>query len=262
MPMLPVSLPSVWSVPAVLGVPKLLGQSVASGVKAAASVSIGTVLDDALITNAASQWGIFSNTGDCVLSAAHVLSVEAESQYHIATAPLEEGSFVSYNKVATPRQHRIRMVCDGSELGLGSSLAGVFMPPALSNLGSGAELYVRKAFFETLTQLEADLTLYAVLTPERKYSNVNITGHRWLRNAQHGITMPVVEITLQEVRMAQAPLYTATRQPQGQAMVCGGMVPAQQSATLGTNTAYNSGQASQTEAGASASWASMAGAVL
>lgn len=255
MPMLPVSLPSVWTIPTAAGVPALLGQSVANGVRAAASVTLGSVLDDALITNAAGQWGIFTGSGQCVLSAAHVLSVEAESRYHIATAPLEDGGFVSYSKVATPRTHRVQMVCDGSELGLGSSLTGVFMPTALADLGGAGALYVRKAFFETLSQIEADLTLYAVLTPERKYSNVNITGHRWLRNSRHGITMPVVEITLQEVRLAQTPLYTNTSQPQGQAMVCGGMVPAQSSVSSAT-------QSNMFGSASSTSWASLGAGVL
>ncbi|MCP1222438.1 hypothetical protein NKW45_11345 [Acetobacter orientalis] len=255
MPMLPVSLPSVWSVPVAAGVPALLGQSVANGVRAAASVTLGSVLEDALITNAAGQWGIFSASGQCVLSAAHVVSVEAESHYHIATAPLEDGGFVSYSKVATPRTHRVQMVCDGSEVGLGSSLTGVFMPPELTERGCAGALYVRKAFFETLSQIEADLALYAVLTPERKYSAVNVTGHRWLRNARHGITMPVVEITLQEVRLAPTPLYTNTRQPQGQAVVCGGMVPAQSGAN---STAQNSLSGSVNNT----SWASMGAGVL
>lgn len=250
MPMLPVSLPSVWSVPVALGVPTLLGQSVRHGVQAAASVTLGTVLDDVMIDQAARQWGIFAADGTCVLSAAHVLSVSGESTYQIATAPLEDGSFAAYNKVAMPRLHRVQMVCDGSESGLASLGAGVVVPSVFSSLSGAGELYVRKNFFETLSKLEADLSLYAVMTPERKYSNVNITGHRWLRDARHGVTMPVVEIALQEVRVADAPLYTATRQPQGQAMVCGGMVPAQ-----GTQT-------SQSTATDATAWSSMAGSVL
>lgn len=238
MPMFPVSLPSVWTIPAVVGVPALLGQSVKQGALAVASTTLGSVLDDALISQAAGQWGIFSSTGECVLSAAHVLSVSAESHYQIATAPLEEGSFLTYNKVAAPRTHRIQMVCDGSEVGFTSTLAGSLLPQAFATLSGAGALYIRKAFFETLAALEADLNIYSVITPETKHSNVNIIGHRWLRDARHGITMPVVEITLQEVRLADTPLYTTTAQPQGQSAICGGMVPAQTNtsslASLGT----------------------------
>ncbi|MFE8872681.1 hypothetical protein ACE4RV_05860 [Acetobacter persici] len=77
-----------------------------------------------------------------------------------------------------------------------------------------------------MATLEADLSLYAVITPERKYSNVSITGHRWVRDARHGITMPMVEITLQEVRLTGTQTFTQTQTPQGSRTVCTGLVSA------------------------------------
>lgn len=226
MPMVPVSLPSVWDIPVAAGVPALLGQSPATGVRAAASVSLGTVLDDLMISQAAGQWGIFNATGTCVLSAARVLSVSAESSSPIATAPLEEGAFLSYSKVQNPRQHRVLMVCDGSETGLSDMGVSLFSGADLTRLAGADALYVRKAFFTTLAALEADLSLYAVVTPERKYRNVSITGHRWVREARRGITMPVVEITLQEVRLTGTQGFTQTQTPQGSRTVCSGLVSA------------------------------------
>ncbi|MCP1201822.1 hypothetical protein [Acetobacter oryzoeni] len=66
MPMLPVSLPSVWNIPVAAGVPALMGQSVSAGVQASASVTVGSLLDDLQITQAASQWGIFTQDGQRV----------------------------------------------------------------------------------------------------------------------------------------------------------------------------------------------------
>lgn len=262
MPMVPVTLPSVWTVPVAAGVPLLLGQSVTHGVQAAASVSIGTVLDDLLISQAAGQWGIFNSAGQSVLSAARVLSVAGESEHHIATAPLEDGSFLSYSKVATPRTHRVLMVCDGSETGVASQALSAFLPQAASSLAGAEGLYVRKAFFVTLAALEADLSLYSVITPERKYENVNITGHRWLRDARHGITMPVVEITLQEVRVSATQSFTTTQQPQGQRMLCGGVVPSQSSPTLtSSNSLYESAETQETSQNITG-WANLAGSPL
>ncbi|MCP1229958.1 hypothetical protein [Acetobacter indonesiensis] len=134
MPMLPVSLPSVWTVPVAAGVPLLLGQSRATGAKAAASVTIGTVLEDALVTTAAGQWGIFNNAGQNVLSAARVMSVGGEATHHIASAPLEDGGFLSYSKVASPRLHRVLMVCDGSETGFNTNSFSSGLSQAVSTL--------------------------------------------------------------------------------------------------------------------------------
>lgn len=262
MPMVPVTLPSVWTVPVAAGVPVLLGQSVTHGVQAAASVSIGTVLDDFLISQAAGQWGIFNSAGQSVLSAARVLSVSGESEQHIATAPLEDGSFLSYSKVASPRTHRVLMVCDGSETGLDAQSLSALLPKPVSTLAGGGGLYVRKAFFATLAALETDLSLYSVITPERKYKNVNITGYRWLRDARHGITMPVVEITLQEVRLSATENFITTQRPQGQRMVCGGVVPAQSSSTMPfTRSLYDSTQTAGTPHNTT-SWNSLAGSPL
>lgn len=223
MPMLPVSLPSVWNIPVAVGVPALMGQSVSAGVQALASVTVGSVLDDLQITQAASQWGIFTQDGQRVLTSAHVLSADMQSAWRIAEAPLEDGAFLSYSKVRMSRQHRIVMVCDGSEAGMEDANATSLALDVLAGAGQAGALYVRAGFFATLEALEADTNLYAVMTPEKKYDSVNIIGHRWMRQARQGITMPVVEIALQEVRITGSTQFTSTRMPQGQQIQCGGM---------------------------------------
>ncbi|WP_233133378.1 phage baseplate protein [Acetobacter sp. DmW_043] len=225
MVMFPVALPQVWSVPETAGVPALRGRSAWQGVRAAASVTAGQVLNDLLVSQSAGQWGIFSATGDRVLSAARVMSVATDSRSRVATAPLEGGGFMSYSKVEEPCIHRVQMVCDGTETGLGAMLSDMVLPKALLDAGGAGEVYVRKVFFETLESLKKDLSLYTVITPERKYNPVNVTGCRWLRDSRHGITMPVVEITLQEIRQAAAPSFTSSRMPEGQSVQYGGMVP-------------------------------------
>ncbi len=223
MPMLPVSLPSVWNIPVAAGVPALMGQSVSAGVQASASVTVGSLLDDLQITQAASQWGIFTQDGQRVLTSAHVLSADMQTAWRIAEAPLEEGAFLSYSKVRMSRQHRIVMVCDGSEAGMEDANAASLALDVLAGAGQAGALYVRAGFFATLEALEADTNLYAVITPEKKYDSVNIIGHRWLREARQGITMPVVEIALQEVRITGSTQFASTRMPQGQQIQCGGM---------------------------------------
>ncbi|GBR55857.1 hypothetical protein AA18889_0363 [Acetobacter senegalensis DSM 18889] len=200
-----------------------MGQSVSAGVQASASVTVGSLLDDLQITQAASQWGIFTQDGQRVLTSAHVLSADMQSAWRIAEAPLEDGAFLSYSKVRMSRQHRIMMVCDGSEAGMENASATSLALDVLAGAGQAGALYVRAGFFTTLEALEADTNLYAVITPEKKYDSVNIIGHRWMREARQGITMPVVEIALQEVRITGSTQFASTRMPQGQQIQCGGM---------------------------------------
>ncbi|CCT60082.1 hypothetical protein APA386B_2029 [Acetobacter pasteurianus 386B] len=200
-----------------------MGQSVSAGVQASASVTVGSLLDDLQITQAASQWGIFTQDGQRVLTSAHVLSADMQTAWRIAEAPLEEGAFLSYSKVRMSRQHRIVMVCDGSEAGMEDANATSLALDVLAGAGQAGALYVRAGFFATLEALEADTNLYAVITPEKKYDSVNIIGHRWMREARQGITMPVVEIALQEVRITGSTQFASTRMPQGQQIQCGGM---------------------------------------
>lgn len=198
-----IPLPSVWDIPVAAGVPALLGQSIGAGVSASASTLLGQAVSSWLTGLASTQWGIYKGTTQ-ILTAAHVCGIEHEQRYQISTAPTENGGFVSYNKVKLPHLTRILMVCDGSETG--SILSGG-LKQVLGSITGSAPLTVRKSFFDTLESLVTDRNLYDIHMPEKAYWNANIVAYRFRRDEREGVTMPVVEIELQEVRNTAVTSY-------------------------------------------------------
>ena len=55
------------------------------------------------------QWGIFDQSGDPVITADTIVEVGYRREYRISDFPVEEGSFASYNKVQTP--YDVRVTC-------------------------------------------------------------------------------------------------------------------------------------------------------
>lgn len=204
MPFPTIPLPSVWDIPVAAGVPALLGQSIGAGVSASASTLLGKAVSNIQTGLAAQEWGIFSGA-DSVLTAAHVCGIEHEQRYQISTAPTENGGFVSYNKAKFPHLTRILMVCDGSESG---SLFSIGFKQVLGSIRGSQPLAVRKSFFDTLESLVADTKLYNIHMPERFYMNANVVAYRFRRDERNGVTMPVVEIELQEVRNTAVNAYS------------------------------------------------------
>lgn len=226
-----VKMPSVWNIPAAAGVPALLGQSIGAGVDASASSALTGVAQNYITTQAATKWGIYQDTKDPltgetgtenVLSAAHVHGIEYEKRAAISDAPRENGSFMSYNKVQSPYNARVTLICDGSETG-SNELVNAFKD-TVKGIPGAVGLSVRQSFLATLDRIVADTNLYSVVTPEKTYINANIVGYRWRRASESGLTMLVSEVELQEVRLTAASSYTNTRKPQGACVIQNGTV--------------------------------------
>lgn len=242
MPLLPVALPEIWDIPVAVGVPALLGQSISAGVEASASTLLGTMLDEYLIQNAASQWGIFTQAGDAVLTSAHVRGVDIQSAYSLSTAPIENGAFATYDKNRIPGRYVVEMLCDGSSFDYGSYgaiddfLDGVGVSSrGIDNLLSGISMRsttsaatLKSLFTVALEQLSANLNIYTVVTPECTYTNVNVVGYHIRRASERGASMITAEVFLQEVRVSAEAAYTLTAQPQGEAAQNGGNVQSEE----------------------------------
>ncbi|MCX5619465.1 phage baseplate protein [Bombella pollinis] len=213
--------------------------SALTSLRATASSFGGDALENWAIQRAARQWGIFTNPkteakkgwqttatkllgNDVttlfgkgpkrVLSAAHVSSLKIEEKSSICTAPQENTSFTSYNKVAAPYTATIRMICDGSETG---NLAENLLPGFLRGaLGVGPDA-VKSDFTKTLVNLVKDTNLYVVITPEHNYRNANITGYSFTRASDGTADYIVADITLQEVRQSATSLWPESQKPQG-----------------------------------------------
>lgn len=158
-------------------------------------------------------WGIFNQNGIPLLLVDNVVSLKYENKSQISNAPLEQGSFASYNKVAEP-----------------------FSTSVMMTKASGGVME-RGAFLGLLEAFAQSTDLYMVITPEAIYPNCNIVGYDYARQASDGARMIKVNVQLQEIRQVKVS-YIKTQNPQSQAPQDVGRVQAQ------SNTATQSAEKS------------------
>lgn len=121
-------------------------------------------------------WGLVNEFGVPVVLADNVLGISFQSASTIVNAPIEGGSFASYNKIATPSQAVVQM-----------------------SKGSGGALQ-RGAFLAQLLALEGSTLKFYVISPEFVHRNMCITNVDYARSAQEGVQLIVVNVQLEEVR--------------------------------------------------------------
>jgi len=121
-------------------------------------------------------WGLVNEFGVPVVLADNVLGLSFQSASTIVNAPIEGGSFASYNKIATPSQAVVQM-----------------------SKGSGGALE-RGAFLAQLLALEGSTLKFYVISPEFVHRNMCITNVDYARSAQEGVQLIVVNVSLEEVR--------------------------------------------------------------
>lgn len=121
-------------------------------------------------------WGLVNEFGVPVVLADNVLGLSFQSASTIVNAPIEGGSFASYNKIATPSQAVVQM-----------------------SKGSGGA-FQRGAFLAQLLALEGSTLKFYVISPEFVHRNMCITNVDYARSAQEGVQLIVVNVSLEEVR--------------------------------------------------------------
>ena len=190
------------------GVPPLLNPGPV-GLTTLAAPLISKLLD-----SFAPKWGIYNMPKTSSIEAAevkpvivpdNVISVDYVNVSNILNYPVEEGSFASYNKIKTPRSHTVIM-------------------------SKGGSTSVRTAFIQKLEELQESLDLFAIVTPEKNYINVNIDRVEFRRTATNGAGMIMASIHFVEIRQAEIAFSgqaspTATK-PQAQANINNGQTQA------------------------------------
>lgn len=121
-------------------------------------------------------WGIFNQYGVPLLLADNVLSLQYQNTSQVVSAPIEKGTFASYNKVADPFKATVQL-----------------------SKGSGGALE-RGAFLSQLEILAKSTLKFIVITPEYVYKWANITGYDLVREARDGATLIKVNVHLEEIR--------------------------------------------------------------
>jgi hypothetical protein len=142
--------------------------------------------------NSTPQWGLFTPGGANVLSPDSVVALDDfMHEFKLSTFPIEQGSFATFNKVATPFEGRF----------------------IFNKGGSTAD---RQDFMSNLEIVVADLNLYVLATPEISYSNVNVNRYRLRRRSDQGFQLISVEISMEEIRVAASPAFSNTQDPTAQ----------------------------------------------
>lgn len=149
----------------------------------------GAALINAIFGN---YWGIFGQNGIPLLLSDNVTSVKHQNTSKVSNAPIERGSFASYNKVGDPFTVTVQMT-----------------------KGSGG-VFARGAFLGLLDTLANSTDLFLVITPEAVYPNMAITGYDYAREASDGARLLKVNIHLAEVRQVEVE-YTKTKPDGAQA---------------------------------------------
>jgi hypothetical protein len=134
-----------------------------------------------------SGWGIFLN-GAQAFPYNSVVDFDYKQDYTIADEPIEQGSFVSYDKVQHPFDVRVRVASGPSESD-------------------------RQALLVSARAAAADLNLYTVITPEDIYDSCNITHIDWKRSAENGVGVIVVDFWFQEIRQSATSTLSNTQSP-------------------------------------------------
>ena len=113
---------------------------------------------------------------------------EYRQENRISSAPQEQGAFLSYNKVASPFSGRVAYIVGGLEA-------------------------QRAAFIAAVDQKVSGLELLNLVMPEKTYLNVNVTHYDFRRTARSGISMFVVDIWVEEVRITAPAAFSNTKLP-------------------------------------------------
>lgn len=176
-------------------------------------IGIATVLTNDVVFGfgglGSSIWGIFLGVTP-VIRADTVVSLEYRQNWRISDYPVEQGSFESYDKVATPYLARVRMARGGS-------------------------VADRKSFLDSIAAIAGDLNLYNIVTPEEVFVNANVESYSLVRTAQRGLGLLTVDIVLTEVRVTTSTQFSSAQQPSGAAQQNGGTVQTQTPTTNQVN---------------------------
>ncbi|WP_233874030.1 phage baseplate protein [Paraburkholderia adhaesiva] len=177
-------------VPAVAGVPDL------ARVPLAVDAFTGTVqavqgLDYfGFLPGDTPQWMICDDEGNALITPDSLVDLSYCGEERVASYPVEQGSFASYNKVAQPQELTLRLSCGGHNMG-------------------------RDAFLATLDTLRTSLTLVCISTPEVTFRNYNIDRVDYVRKASTGLSLITAEVHFTEIRTSTQASYSNTAQPSG-----------------------------------------------
>lgn len=138
------------------------------------------------------QWGLYNQDGSPALVASSFASLDYAHHYRISNYQQEQGAFASYNKVQQPFVAKVGFLV-------------------------GGDASTRAAFLNQAEQVCASLSLVTIITPEIPYLNANPIRPSYRRTSRNGVTLIMVEIDLEEVRIISSAMLSNTASVNGAA---------------------------------------------
>ena len=140
----------------------------------------------ALQRSTAGTWTLADASGQPLAVFDVFFGCDYRGESKVASKPVEQGGFASYNKSASP------------------DIVNV----ALGKTGKPSEL---TALLETLQQLRDSVDLVSVVTPEKTFTDYSLEAYDYQRSASAGVDRLLVSLRLVEVRQV-SPDYSSSEQ--------------------------------------------------
>lgn len=154
----------------------MLGIPNVSGLSNATSALAGSALGIAINLIFNKKWGLYNKYGVPILLSNHVVGIQYTNSSSIADAPLEKGSFASYNKTANPYSAIVQLV-----------------------KGDGG-VTERSAWLAQLEYYANSTMTFYVVSPEFVYMNACVENLSYSRSGQEGLQLIRANLSLREVR--------------------------------------------------------------
>jgi hypothetical protein len=148
-------------------------------------------------------WGVFDKDNNPVAQADSFVSIEFNKEFRLPNFPVAPNSFANYNKVELPYEARV-------------------------TFSKGGSVSDRDDFLQALQDAVNSLDLYQVVTPEITYDNANLVRMNYRRQSTNGVTLLVVEIAIEQVRVSATQTFSNTKSPAANAAQNGGTVQPQE----------------------------------
>jgi hypothetical protein len=155
------------------GVPNLLKGAAKAAVATLLSNTLGKLYNFFVVPP---KWGIYlPGSSTKAIEVASVVAMDISGSADVSDYQIEQGSFVSYNKVILPDVFQFRIAQDGQEAS-------------------------RTYFLDWLQRAKNDLDVFDVVCPEFVYPNATLIRYTIRRTAESGASMVTADCVFQQVR--------------------------------------------------------------
>lgn len=131
------------------------------------------------------QWTLLDDAGEKAFEFDSFSNLNLKSESKVIQAPVENGSFVMYNKTNTPLEISCTLIKKG-------------FPEDL------------QTYVDALLEYADNTKLLSIVTPDREYQNMNLTSVSFSRSAEGGVNLIMAECAFTEIRQV-TPEYTSAR---------------------------------------------------